>query len=191
MDRGYRISVRVLLAVALCALSACTGFPRMVVPHDPLTAEEHAALGGSYQAQGLHDLAAREFRAALDRQSEYVPALIGLGNLSFDAGALTEAEDYYRRALDVAPADPRAKNNLAMVYLKRGEKLNEAERLANSALEQGGTFKPYILDTLANLYLAQGRTPEARKALTEAEALASPHDLTLRKRLVESRQKMM
>ena len=65
-----------------------------------------------------------------------MPALIGLGNLAFDRGALEEVEGYYRQALSTAPEDPGVNNNLAMVYLTQQEKLGEAERLANLALAQ-------------------------------------------------------
>jgi tetratricopeptide (TPR) repeat protein len=184
-----RTSVALLL-LCLPHLSACSGLPRMNVPRDPLTAEEHVALGTAYEAQGLKDLAAREFQAALEQRKDYPPALISLGNLSFDAGALAEAEDYYRRVLAADSSQPSANNNLAMVYLQRGERLGEAERLALTALEHGGPLKPYVLETLANIYFRQGRHREVKEALDEAEALAPSSNTILRARLIKTRQEL-
>ena len=185
-----RGGVLLLLLLLLSGLHACAGLPRLVVLHDPLTPEEHVTLGSSYEAQGLRDLAAQEYHAALRRQTEYVPALVGLGNLSFASGALQEAEDYYRQALDVEPKHPGAGNNLAMVYLARGAQLDEAERLATSAAGQDGAVRPYALDTLAQIYIRQGRYREARRTLDEAEAMVSPHNQILRDRLAQSRQEL-
>jgi tetratricopeptide (TPR) repeat protein len=180
----------VLLVLLLGALQACSGFPRIVVLHDPLTPQEHVTLGESYQAQSNTELAVREFQAALRQQSDYVPALIALGNLSFEAGALQEAEDSYRRALDAVPHQPAASNNLAMVYLLRGDRLDEAERLAKDALAQGGALRPYVLDTLAKIYMRQERYQEARTALEEAVTAAPSENKLLHERLAQSQREL-
>lgn len=177
-----------LLLGWLSGLQACSGLPRVVVLHDPLTAEEHMALGTTYEAQGAQDLAAREYRAAMTDRADYAPALVALGNLAFDSGALDEAEEYYRRALASHPDHPGANNNLAMVYLKRGDRLDEAERLALKASAQGDSFRPYALDTLAHIYTRTGRYQEAQAALAEAEAAVPAANQTLRERLAQSRQ---
>ena len=76
-------------------------------------------------------MAARGYDGALRKKQGYTPALLGLGNLAFDRGAMKEAEAYYRWALITVPEDLGVNNNLAMVYLTQREKLDEAERLAN------------------------------------------------------------
>jgi len=179
-----------LLVLLLGTLQACSGFPRIVVLHDPLTPQEHVTLGESYQAQNNTELAVREFQAALRQQSDYGPALIALGNLSFEAGALQEAEDYYRRALDAVPRQPAASNNLAMVYLTRGDRLDEAERLAKDALAQGDALRPYVLDTLAKIYMRQERYQEARTALEEAVTAAPSENKLLHERLAQSQREL-
>ena len=180
----------VVLVILLGTLQACSGLPRIVVLHDPLTPQEHVALGESYQAQGSRELAVREFQAALRQQRDYAPALIALGNLSFEAGTLPAAEDYYRRALDVAPNHPTANNNLAMVYLSRGDRLEEAERLAKGAQAQEGALRPYVLDTLAQIYVRQGRYQEAQTTLEEAERVAPRENTHLHERLAQSRREL-
>ena len=123
-----RLVLPLLLLGWLSGLQACSGLPRVVVLHDALTAEEHMALGTTYEAQGARDLAAREYHAAMTDRTDYAPALVALGNLAFDSGALDEAEEYYRRALAIrelisAVADLRVGQafggtltNLANVY---------------------------------------------------------------------------
>ena len=166
---------RFFVILALClgpltpTLISCSAIPRVVVPHDPLTSEEHVTLGEAYRIKGLHDAAEKEFQAALKRDSHHIPALIALGNLAFETGALPAAEEFYRRALDEAPDHPQANNNLAMVYMAKGERLDEAESLAKKALRGPATLQPYVLETLASLYLKQGRTTEAAQALDEGE----------------------
>jgi tetratricopeptide (TPR) repeat protein len=162
----------VLAAVLFGGLAACSGFPRLVILHDPLSPEEHVTLGTSYLQQGLTEKAEEEFRTALDQQPGNVQALVSLGNLSFERGNLEEAEQYYRRVLDEVPGHPGASNNLAMVFVARGEQLDEAERMALVALQQAGPLRPYCLDTLAHIYLRQKRYQEATAALDEAEGLA-------------------
>jgi tetratricopeptide (TPR) repeat protein len=176
-----------LLLGGLSGLQACSGFPRVVVLHDPLTPEEHMTLGATYEAQGAHDLAAREYRAAMTDRTDYVPALVALGNFAFDSGALDEAEEDYRHALASHPDHPGASNNLAMVYLKRGDRLDQAERLALKASAQDGSFRPYALDTLAHIYTRTGRYQEAQAALAEADAAVPAANQTLRERLAHSR----
>ena len=182
-----RLILSLLFLGGLSGLQACSGLPRVVFLHDPLTPEEHMALGTTYEVQGARDLAAREYRAAMTDRADYVPALVALGNLAFDTGALDEAEEYYRRALASHPDHPGANNNLAMVYLKR-DRLDQAERLALKASAQGDSFRPYALDTLAHIYTRTGRYQEAQAALAEAEAAVPAANQALRERLAQSRQ---
>jgi tetratricopeptide (TPR) repeat protein len=185
-----RILIVAFVAVIGGIFSACSDLPRVLVLHDPLTSEEHVTLGLAYEVEGRPELAAREFDGALRKKHGYMPALVGLGNLAFDRGALEEAEAYYRQALITTPEDPGVNNNLAMVYLTQQEKLDEAERLANLALAQGGQLRPYVLDTMAHIYVRQGRYREAQTALNNAEALAPPYDRTLHQRLAQLQQEL-
>ncbi|MGH7205007.1 MAG: tetratricopeptide repeat protein [Nitrospiraceae bacterium] len=188
--RGWSVVWTLLLSVLLGGFQACSNLPRVVVLHDPLTPAEHVTLGVTYEGQGRTEQAAREYHAALEQEHGYMPAMVGLGNLAFGRGALEEAEAYYLQALAAAPEDPGANNNLAMLYLARGEGLDEAERLARQAVAQGGPLQPYVLDTMAHIYLRQGRYQEAKAALKEAEALAPSEDEVLLEGLAELRREL-
>jgi tetratricopeptide (TPR) repeat protein len=190
MTRPARCLQAVLPVVLLASLSACSAFPRLVVLHDPLTPQEHVTLGESYQGQGQTDLAVREFQAALRQQSDYVPALVAMGNVAFEAGTLEDAEQSYRQALAALPNHAAANNNLAMVYLSRGDRLDEAERLAKNALAQGGALQPYALDTLARIYMRQQRYQDAALALRQAVAAVPEENTILRERLAQSQREL-
>lgn len=184
--------IRVVMCMFLSGgLQACSGMPHPVVLHDPLTPAEHVTLGTTYEEQGLKDKAALEYQAALRQRHEFVPALIGLGNLSFGRGSLKEAEDYYRRALVTAPDHTSANNNLAVVYLMQGQRIGEAERLARRALEQAGPLRPYVLDTMAKIYMLKGEYVEAREVLEEAVSIAPPDDELLLQQLKQSQHQLV
>lgn len=175
--------------IALAGFLQGCGSLRQVVRHkDPLSPDQHVQLGSLYSAQGLKESARREFDAALRLDKKHLAALVARGNLAFVGNDLKEAGGYYRRALDVDPDHPLANNNLAMVYLARGEKLEKVERLVLKALAQGGPSKPYVLETLATVYIRQGRNEDARKALDEAEASASPGDRALLAQIADTRK---
>jgi tetratricopeptide (TPR) repeat protein len=175
-------------ALALAGLlSGCGHLPVLIVPLDPLSAEEHVRLGAAYEAQGLRPEAVAQYEDAFKTDPEYAPAWMAFGNASFDAGDFKSAERSFRRVLKLSPGHAGAGNNLAMVYLAQGVKLDEAERLAREALAQGGPLKPYILDTLANVDLKRKRYPEARADLDQALAVVPPDSEAVLSRLRQTR----
>src|SRR5262249_4159535 len=89
---------KILLAVLLLELAACSSI-RRYVQTDPLTPQEHVALAESYQSQGMTSLSSRELQTALRQKRDYIPALIGLGDLAFEEGKYPYAEDCFRRVL--------------------------------------------------------------------------------------------
>jgi Flp pilus assembly protein TadD len=173
----------------MCLLvPACSWLPRPVNFHDPLTAHEHVMLGETYLKQGQLEPATHEFEAAVKREPDHVPALLALGNLAFHGRSWDQAESLYRRALQADPNHAAAANNLAMVYLTRGERFDEIERLARHALQQDTHLTPYIYETLATLYVRQGRLTEAQAAAEQVEASMRPMDKPLQDRLAELRR---
>lgn len=178
----------VILGGAWLIGAGCSALPAAKTWHDPLTADEHLALGGTYMQQRELNAAAREYQAVLKSAPHHIPALLALGNIAAEQQDWTEAETYYRRALEVDPNHVGAANNLAMVYLSTDRNLNEAERLARHALAQPTDLKAYVNETLASLYIKQRRWPEAEAAVNEAESAAGPEHALLQARLSELRQ---
>jgi len=176
--------------LCLIIFPACSSFPQLVRHSDPLTPEEHLQLGASYEAQGLTEPAGKQYEEALRLNKKYIPALIAEGNLAFEKGDIKKAEARFRRVLRINPNHAGANNNLAMVYLTKGKDLNTAGRYAQTALKQEGPLRPYVLETLAEIYIRQARIPEARKMLDEAAAAAPADDKALWTQLATTRKNL-
>lgn len=174
----------------MTVLPACATFPQLVRHSDPLTPEQHMQLGASYEAQGLKENAGQQYEAALQLDKKYTPALIARGNLAFDSGDLKKADASYRRVLRLDPNHAGANNNLAMVYLARGKDLDKAEQYAEKALKQEGPLRPYVLETLASIYIRQNRRFEAQKILDQADAAAPADNQALCEQLAKTREKL-
>lgn len=183
----YSTIVRVVLGGAWLLCSACTALPTGKTWHDPLTIEEHLVLAGTYLQQREPRAAAREYEAVVMQDPRHVPALVALGNIAIEQHEWTEAEAYYRRALEIDPNHAGAANNLATVYLSTGRQLEEAERLARHALQQPGPLKAYISETLASVYVKQQRWREAEAAVEAAGSAAGFEHAALQARLAELR----
>ncbi len=69
-------------------------------------------LGVLYARYGLNEKAAGLFQEILTN-TEYVPALINMGNLSFLKEYMKEALEYYERASDIEPDNPKVLLSIA------------------------------------------------------------------------------
>lgn len=187
LDHAVRaLNARRLIALA-GLLAGCAHAPSLTLHDDALTAQEHAYLGASYEMQGLKKEAVSQYEQAARKDPYYAEAWVALGNISFLEGKWDHAERCYRKALKARPHHPGASNNLAMVDLARDRNLGEAEGLLNDALQRGGPT-PYVLDTLANLYLRQKRFGAALNAIDQADASVRSVDEPLRGRLYQTRE---
>ena len=138
---------------------------------DPLSAREHFTLGSIYEKRGESELALREYKMALNRDSHFLPAMTRLGELSYGMGQFHEAERYYRKAIEMAPRNGDLYNNLSWVYLSQGKRLKKAETLIIKAMELTPEHRGYYLDTLGAIYLKQHRYREAVDVLETAVSL--------------------
>jgi len=186
MKRVETIFILLLMAV----LSACASLPRPGLTSDSLSPAEHVTLGDSYLSHGEKSAAIQQYQMAIAKDRHDVPALIALGNMSFEDHDLKNARTYFKRACQAAPQDAGAINNLAMVDLKEGKHLDRARRRIEQALLNAGSLAPYLLDTLANIEMEQGHYPDAKLSLEKAEAAAPEDDLEFMKVIHESREKL-
>ena len=145
-DRIKRnVKVLFFLISALPILISGCSFPKIIILKDPLTPEEHLNLGVAYERRGELDSAIKEYQ----RAAEELPlALLHLGNAHFLKNQWKEAEVYYREAIEKNPKNADAYNNLAWLYYTRGENLEEAEALAQKALELDPSKNSTYEDTL-------------------------------------------
>lgn len=154
--------MRLLVLALAAALAGCAGLPKVFVDRDPLSADEHARLGAAYEAQGEKKAADAQYLRAVALDRRHQSAWMAIGNRAFEDGDLEKARRCYRRVLGFAPRHPGASNNLAMVYLAQGRRLDEAEALAKDALAAEGPMKPYALDTLARIERRRAAAGDAR-----------------------------
>jgi tetratricopeptide (TPR) repeat protein len=155
------------LTASALFLSACS-LPRIIVLHDPLTAEEHDNLGSIYESQGKFDLALEQYREALRKDKEHLPSLLLLGDLSYRVSDYPGAESAYAKALKLDPKNGDVMNDLAWVYIRTGKNLDTAKRLISDALTLNPAHRPYYLDTLGAVLLKLGDAAGAITALQEA-----------------------
>ena len=177
-----------LLLSLAASFAACAHSPRLGGSGGALTPEEHVRLGTAYEAQGLSAEAVSQYAAAVRGEPACAECWLALGNIAFTEGRLKEAGACFRKARKASPGHAGAANNLAMVILARNGSLPEAEALAQGALRNAGELKPYILDTLANVFLRQRRYAEAAAAVDQAEAAAPPENSLMRGQLLETRR---
>jgi len=147
MDDRIKHNVKVLLFLisALPILISGCSFPKIIILRDPLTPEEHLNLGVAYEGRGEFDLAVKEYQ----RAAKKLPlALLYLGNAYFLKNQWKEAEVYYRKAIKKNPKNADGYNNLAWLYFTKGENLDEAEALAQKALELDPSESSIYRDTL-------------------------------------------
>jgi len=135
---------------------------------DPLSAQEHFTLGTIYEKRGKSELALREYKMALEKDSHFLPAMTRLGELSYVMGQYRQAERYYQKAIQLSPRNGDLYNNLCWVYLSQGKELKKAENLISRAMELTPEHKGYYLDTLGIIYLNQHRYREAIEVLETA-----------------------
>jgi tetratricopeptide (TPR) repeat protein len=142
--------------------------------------------------EGRVDDAAALYRQVLEVRPQSVRAWVDLGNAEAVRRRPEEAERAYRRALEIAPEDRDALNNLASLLLEEDTRLEEAEALAAKAASQAGRDRALALDTLGRIQLARGRCLEAARrfgeALATGEALPEPTLAKVRDRLARARE---
>lgn len=97
----------------------------------------------------------------VDRQELLTAHSLGLNDLQI--GHLSEAEQQFKKVVQLAPDDPLGYANLGLTYL-RGARFREAETQLNRARRLNST-SPEIALIAAKLYAVTGRMDKARETL--------------------------
>ena len=129
-------------------------------------------MGGSGSADGnggtdIGTSAAVAYQRALQDNPNDVRLYVGLGSVLEARNDWQQAEDLYKKALEIQPDYPLAANNLAYLMLEHGGNVNVAFSLAQTA-RKGLPNLPNSADTLGWAYYQQGAYNAAIEALQEA-----------------------
>ncbi len=131
--KNLKIKVNFSIFVAICLfLTAGCSMPKIIVLHDPLTAEEHLMMGLSREKAGLFNEAIKHYEEASKSDAR---GFLSLGNLYFNLNKYDEAEENYKKAINKNDKLADAYNNLAWLYFLKKQNLEEAERLVKKAIE--------------------------------------------------------
>jgi tetratricopeptide (TPR) repeat protein len=110
------------------------------------------SLGTAYHRQGRRQDARRLFETALERHNNPIGLLVihnNLGTLAMLDGRFAEAEQHYRKALEVEPNAPDALFNLGLVLLEQGGRTPAAAARAAEYLARALEASPYDPDVQA------------------------------------------
>ena len=148
------------------AIQAEANYKR-AIEMNPNVAGFHNSLAIFYIRQNRTEKAIQEYNAALQKAPDSLSALMGLGIIYDAQKKFDQAKEYYQKALKISPKFVPAANNLAYLYAEKGENIDEALNLAQSAKEQFPD-DPHISDTLGWVYYKKNVFTRAILYLMEA-----------------------
>ena len=160
------------------------------------TAAIHAHLASLHLAQNDAARAVREFEAAREiikrdplQAPTLTPRFYFWFGVALDQEKQTDrAVEMFETCISLDPAYADALNYLAYLWAVRGERLDEALRLVQTALSLEPE-NPAYLDTLGWVYYQQGRFQEALDLLLQADAL-QPNDPEILGHIEKTREKL-
>ncbi|APX89378.1 hypothetical protein BV394_06325 [Brevirhabdus pacifica] len=158
--RAAPLAIATLAALAACSTNDDRLTPRFQGPAapdgvvTPTKAADPLIVGHRLMDAGEYELALKSYYRAAGELGATAPVLSALGSANLRLGRLGQAERLLRQAIDRAPEDPRAWNNLGVVLMERRQPAEAKEVFRRAyALDSGET------DAIReNLRLAIART---------------------------------
>lgn len=156
------------LAVAQVAQRANldAGIPRLrelIERRQPAEAGFYFQLAEAYWNQQRPDEALPWYEQAVTRDPQHLIALRNYATVLTAAGRHTQAEDVVRRALEVAPEDPKSLNNLGDILITLGR-----ASAAIPVLNQSLSYDPDSPEALQNLARAYGDVGDRPRGIEAA-----------------------
>lgn len=145
-----------------------------------LTTDGTLQLATRYLHRGNVERATELYREAAGRDPQSIGAAYGLGYGLLQAGRYAEAEDAFRRVLELDPESADGRNALAFILAQTGDSLDVAERLAGEALELDPSLAAYWNDTLGWVRFRAGALDGALAALLRSEGQIPRDDFAMR-----------
>lgn len=124
---------------------------RKAIAVDSGNLDAYTSLAGLYLIDRRLKEARTEFQEIASRQPQSVAPPIMIGIISEAMGDRATAATWYANALRIDGRSGPAANNLAWIYAERGEKLETAQQLAETAYASLASV-PEVMDTLGWVY---------------------------------------
>jgi putative PEP-CTERM system TPR-repeat lipoprotein len=140
---------------------------RRVIDLELTDVTAYAALAGVYLAARRLPEARTEFERIAERRPRSVAPLTMIGIISEAMGDQPSAIAAYEKALGIDARAATAANNLAWIYASRGENLDRAMTLAQTAHSELPQL-PEVSHTLGWVYFTKGQVTQAMPLLEEA-----------------------
>jgi tetratricopeptide (TPR) repeat protein len=137
----------------------------LIRPHDVL--EESLRATVVLEEVGKYAEAAAKYRDILAHHPDSVVAWTNLGNAESQLGHAEEAENAFRKGLELNPQSSDTLNNLAWLLYQQ-KRFDEAELLARRAVAHTAQDTYLVLDTLARILAARGSCEEAAATFRQA-----------------------
>jgi tetratricopeptide (TPR) repeat protein len=144
--------------------AAAEKYLRRTLEKDASNLEAYSTLGQLYIQQQKLDQAKKEFEEVVRRQPDSVPARTMIGMILDAQQKFDESRKVYEGMLNGGAHAPVAANNLAWIYASRGEQLDIALQLAQTAKQQMPESAE-VSDTLGWVYYKKDMPELAVKAL--------------------------
>ncbi len=128
---------------------------RKALEADPANLDAYESLGKFYVAMKRLPEARKEFEALASRQSRPVAALTMVAMIQESMGEAADAQRTYEKVLQINPDAAVAANNLAWIYVERGQNLDLALQLARVAKAKLPK-RVEVADTLGWIYYHKG-----------------------------------
>ena len=151
---------------------------RAAIDADPSLNEPYAMLGSIYLSQQKLDEALREYEALSKKQQKPIGALTMTATILERQGKIDAAVKRYGDVLTLDSRSGVAANNLAWILAARGEDLDKALQLAQTAVASSPET-PQILDTLGWVYYKRNQStlaiPLFRQCIEKAATVPEYH----------------
>jgi tetratricopeptide (TPR) repeat protein len=146
---------------------------KTVLAMDPKSVVTMRLIGDVYELKGSQTEAVNMYRQAYEAAPNNVASALALAGALAQAGRAAEARTQYLNIVKAYPEDPTVLNNAAYLLADTGGDLDEALRMAKSALAKSPKQDAYS-DTVGYVYLKQGLKDSAFQTFT-ALVRKNPH----------------
>ncbi len=149
---------------------------RNAVAINPKDARTHTQLGHVYYRQSIFEDAKKEYKTALECDSKYDPALVGLADTQETLHEHAEASRTIRRAEEIKPGDTIITQKAAHIMLSANEYSDAFERI--SRLRDQTPEDVQALSLLGQYYICNGewdKVEECYQKIAEYDPTFSDH----------------